>query len=170
MGVPQAGNCLGLGAETGQLVRAGVGPAPDHLQGHRAAQAALPGPVDHAHATPAQLLEKLITGHGRQAGRSLGTTIGEHYGRVPKQGGQRQVREADAVLLRLGVIAGLPAVVNLEGDQLAQEGGPVRLRRVAQVVFDAGPLPRLPGQLEAVTGLVDPPGRRERPGPLTQRG
>src|SRR5262249_31600319 len=43
----------------------------------------------------------------------------------------------------------------LQLQQLAQQHGTSRLRRVAQVIFDPWPRARLPGVLEAVTDTLD---------------
>jgi hypothetical protein len=64
------------------------------------------------------------------------------------------------VLLRLGVFSGQAAVVDVQGDQFAQQGGALRLRQVRQVVLDGGAAAFLPGLLEAVTGSIDPLGQR----------
>ena len=61
--VLQLGHRLRLGAEAGQLLRAGVVARQDHLQGDDPVQLHLPGLVDHAHAAAAQLAEDLVAGH-----------------------------------------------------------------------------------------------------------
>src|SRR5262249_20674482 len=70
-------------------------------------------------------------------------------------------------VLRYGrMVSGPPAIINLKGDQLTQEGGALRLRCIAQVVLDARPLPRglrgFPGCLESVADPVRALHRRWR--------
>ncbi len=61
--VLEAGDGLGLGAETCQLRLAGVAAGQDHLEGDDAAQLDVPRLVDDTHATLAELAEDLVAGH-----------------------------------------------------------------------------------------------------------
>ncbi len=60
VGVLQARHGLGLDAEPLARLRQCARPGRDHLQGHHAAQAVLPGAIDHGHATPAQEVEDFV--------------------------------------------------------------------------------------------------------------
>lgn len=53
-------DALGLGVEAMNRGRSGQLPGEDHLEGHRAIEADLPGPIDHAHPTPGEFLKKLV--------------------------------------------------------------------------------------------------------------
>jgi hypothetical protein len=55
VGVLEAGHCLRLGPETGQLLLPRVRAGQNHLRGHGAVQGRLPGLVDDAHAAAPQL-------------------------------------------------------------------------------------------------------------------
>jgi hypothetical protein len=63
-GVPHGGQRLRLGQEAPSVFLPGVGAVQGHLQGHEPAEALLAGQVDDPHATPPQLLQDLVTGHG----------------------------------------------------------------------------------------------------------
>ena len=68
-GCCKLGDRLGLGAEAGQLLRAGIRAGQDHLQGDDAVQAELPRLVDDAHAAVAQHFQDLVAGDLRQRWR-----------------------------------------------------------------------------------------------------
>jgi hypothetical protein len=88
VGVLKAGDGLGLGAEAGQFVGAGVGAGQDHLEGDQAVQAEVPGLVDDAHAAPAQFPEELVAGDdGAVGGGRLGRLRHE---RLARAGGARR--------------------------------------------------------------------------------
>ncbi len=59
----QACDGLGLTAETGDIVGAGVVAGQNHLEGDDAIQLRLLGPVDDAHASAAEFTENLEAGH-----------------------------------------------------------------------------------------------------------
>ena len=59
----QLGNGLGLGAEAGQLLGAGMYALEDHLQGDRAVQTLLACFIDDAHAAATELTQDLITSY-----------------------------------------------------------------------------------------------------------
>ncbi|HKI35726.1 MAG TPA: hypothetical protein VKA46_27975 [Gemmataceae bacterium] len=60
VGVLQAGDGLGLGAEAPQVVGGGVDTRQDHLQRHQAVEPNLTCQVDDAHAASAQFAEDLV--------------------------------------------------------------------------------------------------------------
>jgi hypothetical protein len=62
VGVPEAGDGLGLRVESRQGDRAGVGTGQDHLKRHQTIQVHLAGLVNDAHSAPACLLEDLEAG------------------------------------------------------------------------------------------------------------
>jgi hypothetical protein len=65
VGVLKPGDCLSLGAEALQLGRGGVGAGQNHLEGDGAVEAELAGPIDHAHAAPAELVHNFVARGGR---------------------------------------------------------------------------------------------------------
>src|SRR5262249_19313109 len=67
VGVLETGHDFGFGTKAYQVVGLGVRRGPNHLEGYRAVQADLPGPVDDAHAAPAELTLNLVAGQDRPA-------------------------------------------------------------------------------------------------------
>ena len=65
------------------------------------------------------------------------------------------VREPFPVLALVDRFAGCPPIMQIDGQQLAEERNPGLLRQRTQVIFDPRPLPGLPGRLEAVADGVD---------------
>ena len=59
---------FGLGAEAGQHVVVGMRPGQQHLEGDRAVEAQVPGPVDDAHAAMAEQRLHPVAGNLRQVG------------------------------------------------------------------------------------------------------
>ena len=88
----------------------------------------------------------------------------------PIQPGRIQPREAFAVVAGLAVLAERTAVVELEQDQLGQQGERSTIRRVLQKVLDPRPLAALPGQLEPRADAVQMPGRLPAPGVAESNG
>src|SRR5207245_785844 len=74
-----------------------------------------------------------------------------------------QFGEAGQVVLRPRPLTGEPAIVHLQRDEFAQQGGALWLGDVRQVLLDAGAGARtvrgLPGGLEEVAHLVQEPGQ-----------
>jgi hypothetical protein len=66
-----------------------------------------------------------------------------------------EFRKAGVVLLGLGIVPGQAAVLDVQGDQLAQQGGALRLGRVGQEVLDGGAAAFLPGLFKAITDGID---------------
>ena len=66
-------------------------------------------------------------------------------------------REPLAVLLRLGSLATATSELQLQGQQLAQQQRPLRLRGLGQVILDPRPPARLPLGLVAVADGQDLP-------------
>ena len=60
VGMAEAGDGLGLDQEPGALLRPGVLPFADHLQGDDPVEPAVPRPVDDAHAAPGDLTEQFV--------------------------------------------------------------------------------------------------------------
>ncbi len=117
---------LGLPAEAPPLLRGGRVAVQDHLQGDRALEVLLPGPVDDPHAAPPQLGLDREAGDLRQARRAAGQLLG-------------QVRKAPAVFLEIGVGPAVAALVVFRQDQLDQGRAVVPKFRVAlQIVLDTG--------------------------------
>jgi len=87
VGVLQAGDGLGLGAEAGQVRRAGMAARQDHLQRDDAIQLEVPRLVDDTHAALAELAQDLVAGHlarrataARDAGRRQGDSEIHRWG------------------------------------------------------------------------------------------
>ena len=64
IGMLEAGDGLGFGAESGTLLGAGVDAGPEHLQGDRSLQAQVPGLVDDADSAAAALLQDFVARGG----------------------------------------------------------------------------------------------------------
>ncbi len=82
VGVLQPGGRLGLAAEPRQVLRRGVLPCQNHLEGDDAVQALLAGAIHHAHAPPAQHAQDFVPGdapghRGNVPGRREGGGEGE---------------------------------------------------------------------------------------------
>ncbi len=80
--VPQPGDRQRLAPEALELLRGGVRPGEDHLQGDDAVQAPLPGLVDDAHAAAAQLLQNVVSFDRRKAAGGDGSCQGVAQRRV----------------------------------------------------------------------------------------
>jgi hypothetical protein len=72
--------------------------------------------------------------------------------------------EAGVVLRRRRGVPAAEPVLQLHGQQLAQQHRAPRLRRLAQVGLDPGAVAGPPGGLEAVARLLDPQRQLRRPG------
>src|SRR5262249_49708979 len=107
---------------------------------------------DHAHAAPADLPRQTVAPRPRPAGQ------------LAEQPARRLAREEAPVVVRRRGFPPPAAAVDVQPDQLAQQGRAGRLRRVAQVLLDARPRALPPGRLEAVTDLVDAQLQRQRQG------
>ena len=88
VGVLQPRDGLGLGQESDDRLGVGMGTGQDHLEGARAVEADLPGPVDDAHAAAAQLAQDLVAlddrdrplsrSRRRRVGRRIAGSRGHH--------------------------------------------------------------------------------------------
>src|SRR5262249_20073074 len=94
-------------------------------------------------------------GRTRVRGRPLGHRSGDLAAGGLDQGGG--VGETRLVLGGLRLLAGPQAILPIQRQELAQQGGTQRLLSLSQVVFQARALAVLPGRLEAVAGLLDLP-------------
>src|SRR5262249_54538809 len=74
-------------------------------------------------------------------------------------------REAAAVLLGLGSLAVRAAVIEIQPQQLTEEGRPARLF-LPEAILDSRALPGLPRLLEGRTELFQPAGKTGRDGGL----
>ncbi len=93
VGMVEEGGGADFRLEAGKVFRRGELAAQDHLQGDGALEAAVPGPVDDAHAAAAQLFQEVIVAEGSRerrrggcgrgtfrAERTTGTTLREGVG------------------------------------------------------------------------------------------
>ena len=69
--------------------------------------------------------------------------------------------KASVVFFRRGLLASPAAVLQLDAEQLPQQGGASRLGRRAEELLDAWRASLEPGVLEAVADLIDLPGQRQ---------
>jgi hypothetical protein len=120
VGVVQAGDGLGLGAEAVPVGRAGVAARQDHLQRHHPVGLHLARLVDDAHAALGDYLQDLVTEHPWPAG-------GRRRGRRPlvdRHGRGRRLRPARFVRSQRG--GGFFHQV-LAGEEAGQVAGQVRV-------------------------------------------
>ncbi len=87
VGVLDARDGLGLGADAFQVLRTGAAPAADHFQGHHAVQLLLPGLVHDAHAACAEFAQDLVA--RRQPGERAPGTFRGQRGEGQRRGGAR---------------------------------------------------------------------------------
>ena len=94
--VLQPGDSLGLDAEAGELLGAGVRTGQDHLQGHEPIQGHLFGLVDDAHAAPAEQADDFVPFHGGPLDRfcrATGKGCGGIDAAAGRQGHRRPLAE-----------------------------------------------------------------------------
>ncbi len=146
------------------MIAARVVAGEDHLDGDPAIQADLPRLVDDPHPAAGDLSgeeivaegPRLDVGRSGRAGRgrprirtppaSLGFRgLGRGGRDRPIQPGRIQPREAFAVVAGLAVLAERPTVVEVQQDQLGQQGRSLEIRRAVQELLDPRPIAALPG-------------------------
>ena len=132
VGVVEPRRRFGLGVEPRHVLRQRPRPLQEPLQRHDPAQPGLPGPVDHPHPSPAQLLEQLAIAEGR-AVAGLGGDLARPRG--PRPG--RSVAGQPGHLL--GDAGGGPEVAELAGQLGVVARDPVHV--------GGPPPPQLVGQL-----------------------
>jgi hypothetical protein len=163
VGMSQPGHQLRLAAEPRPCLGTSAGRGPDHLQGHRAFQGHLPGPVNDAHTALAKHGQQFVAGDRRKVRRRhRGAAVGPRLGRLTR--GQqtvldglfhlelngellRQVRKAGLVFAQLGRLAAFLAPQHLVEDQLEHRLGIVAQLRLCQVGLDQDALAAPPAQL-----------------------
>ncbi len=172
--VVHQGQGLALGLEAGDHL-VGIQTRLDDLQGHLSPNGSLLlGHVDDTHAPFPDLLQSLV---GADVGASdvgqswLGWDNSRGHSRVGRCGRLQPedrfdrrgvIGEASVVLARVDSFAAIRAQLQLECQQLAEEGGPLRLVGLGQKVLDSRLAFGPPLRLEPLTYRIDAPRLRRR--------
>ena len=137
----------------------------DDLEDLVAAHDPVVGEVDDPHAAPAQLADDLVVGDlGERLGLGGRDASGGRNGRRLEGGIDRRrgAREAAQELDGRGRLAGGEAGLQLDTQQLGQQGGPKGRGGAGQVVLGPGPAAGGPLGGEAVADPIDLGGQRQR--------